>query len=352
MDIYVLNKEFEVVDIIDLYKSVIWTTRYYTYGDFELYLPASAENLDMLKVDYYLVREQDREGDIYSNVMIIKNIKLVTDYEEGDHLIVTGKCLKFLAYQCVIMHQSTIKGNLEVGLRYVIRTNTERMPKPKIELSTPAGFDVKAEVQVTGDEVGKFLEDICKMYGWGWDIEVDIKNKYFILSLYEGKDHSSQQSKNPIVEFSPDFDNLISSNYTISKENYKNVAIVAGEGEGADRRVYRKELENLGEEYQCELYVDARDISSDEEQSVSSYNDQLSARGLKELTEHTVVESFEGEIEPNVNFVLNKDYFLGDVVQIKNSYGISATTRVTEVIDCLDDSGRTVIPQFDTWQID
>ena len=40
MDLYILNKNFEKIGLIDTYESVIWTTRYYTYGDFELYIPA------------------------------------------------------------------------------------------------------------------------------------------------------------------------------------------------------------------------------------------------------------------------------------------------------------------------
>ena len=65
MDIYVLNKNLETVAIIDTYKSLIWTKRYYTYGDFELYVPADKELLNYLKEDYLLVRDDD------DSVMII-----------------------------------------------------------------------------------------------------------------------------------------------------------------------------------------------------------------------------------------------------------------------------------------
>ena len=40
MDIYVMNTSFEVVGVIDDYLSVIWSRRYYTEGDFELYVSA------------------------------------------------------------------------------------------------------------------------------------------------------------------------------------------------------------------------------------------------------------------------------------------------------------------------
>ena len=59
MNIHVLDREFNLVGIIDAYSSVIWTTAYYDVGDFELYLDASTESVELLKKDYYLVRGQD-----------------------------------------------------------------------------------------------------------------------------------------------------------------------------------------------------------------------------------------------------------------------------------------------------
>jgi len=39
-NVLVLNESFELVAIIDYYKSLIWTERYREAGDFELYLLA------------------------------------------------------------------------------------------------------------------------------------------------------------------------------------------------------------------------------------------------------------------------------------------------------------------------
>ena len=37
VNIYVMDKEFQTVGVIDVYESLLWTDRFYTYGDFELY---------------------------------------------------------------------------------------------------------------------------------------------------------------------------------------------------------------------------------------------------------------------------------------------------------------------------
>ena len=59
MDLYVLNSSYEKIAVIDNYQSIIWTLRYFTPGDFELYTPATPELLQTLQVDYMLVRDRD-----------------------------------------------------------------------------------------------------------------------------------------------------------------------------------------------------------------------------------------------------------------------------------------------------
>ena len=53
----------------------------------------------------------------------------------------------------------------------------------------------------------------------------------------QGADRSYDQFTNPYVIFSPKFENVINTNYLESKKTLKTVTLVAGEGEGADRRI-------------------------------------------------------------------------------------------------------------------
>ena len=61
--------------------------------------------------------------------------------------------------------------------------------------------------------------------------------------------------------------------------------------------------------------------------------------------------NFEGQIETQAGFFLNRDYFLGDIVEVVNEYGIETAPRIIEIIDCDDGTGRTVIPTFSTWEV-
>lgn len=151
--------------------------------------------------------------------------------------------------------------------------------------------------------------------------------------------------------FSPDFENLLTSDYTESDLDTKNFALVAGEGEGVDRKVTTVGDSTLSGMDRIEAYVDARDVSSNTDGGTltpAQYTAQLQSRGLERLAEFKPVKIFEGEVEAQTNFIYGEDYFLGDKVQVINEYGIGASARIVEIIDAEDGEGRTVVPTFST----
>lgn len=349
MNVYVLDKNLNIYDVVDNYTSIIWTSRYFKAGDFELYLPATEKNLNVLRKDYYLCREQDIvDNGAYNNVMIIQNIEITTDVELGNFLTVTGKSLKSIVGRRVVWEQTNLSGTVESGIRRVINENiiNPSITSRKINnfiLSDAQNFTDAMEVQVTGDNIEEWLEKICTTYGMGWD--VFIKDKQFMFYIWKATDRSNNRNKVPPIVFSPEYDNVLSSNYKMSTENYKNVALVAGEGEGTARKTHI--VGNAVDLDRYELYVDARDVSTNEgEITASEYDNMLDEKGLEALAETIVTEEFEANIEPGGNYILNEDYFLGDIVQIVNEYGISARARIIEIIDSEDETGRKIIPTY------
>ena len=102
-----------------------------------------------------------------------------------------------------------------------------------------------------------------------------------------------------------------------------------------------------------ELFVDARDISSstysgEEEHQIppAQYNNQLSQRGIQELTSYPIVRQFDGKVEASQLFIYNRDFYMGDIIQIENEFGIEGTARITEFIYSDDSSGIQMYPTF------
>lgn len=355
MNIYVLDTSFKVIDVIDEYISIIWTRRYFSYGDFELYLMASEKNLDILSAGNYLVREQDIVSQSeFHNVMIISNRDIKTDVENGDNIIVTGYCLKSILKRRIISEQTTLSGMVENCITQLL---IENLINPSVAERQISNFRLGTNMivnsntmqrQITGDNLSEAITEICMTYGYGYDVY--IKNGKFVFYIYEGADRSYDQSENPYIIFSTEFDNLITSDYVQNNDNYANAAVVAGEGEGDERKKVTVGTASGLNRY--EVWIDARNSSSnDGEISENDYLNMLRQEGVEELSELTTTTSFEGEVDDTTNFVIGKDYFLGDCVQVENDYGISAKTRIIEVIESEDENGADIIPTFSEMEV-
>ena len=141
--------------------------------------------------------------------------------------------------------------------------------------------------------------------------------------------------------------------YLESKKTLKTVTLVAGEGEGADRRTTTVACASGAGTglNRRELYTDARDVSStvdNETLTDAEYNAQLSQRGLENLAENIATKSFEGKVETTRMYRYGEDFFLGDMVQIVNEYGIEGKARVTEFIRSQSKEGLDSYPTFVT----
>lgn len=354
MNLLILDTAFNPVGIIDAFKSMIWVDRYQEAGDFELYVPASAKMINLLRIDYYIwFNDSD-------HTMIIEDLELSSDVEQGNFIIVTGRSLESILDRRIVWKQTNLKGNFQNAIKKLLNDNIINPMKDqnhpdlerKIEnfIFEPADDEyicnLKIDTQYTGDNIYDVITTNCKENNIGFKIVLSDNNE-FVFSLYKGLDRSYGQLTNPYVSFSPQLENIINSNFYTSKANLKTVTLVSGEGEGASRKTTvvggGSGLERR------ELFSDARDISSDTETGTLSdaeYLTLLKSRGLKNLAEYTKKEAFEGEVNTTNLFKYGVDFFIGDVVQIANEYGNEGVAYISEIIYSISDDGITVYPTF------
>lgn len=348
MEILILDTEFNSIAIIDTFKSLIWTDRYNAYGDFELCLPINSELLKNLKTGYYLwVKESE-------HCMIIEELSIDSDIEEGSHVLVTGRSLESILERRIIWGQKVISGSLQDAVQSILN---EAIVSPAIsdrkidnfifEVSTDDKITkLTVDTQYTGDNLYAIISSLCSENSIGFKIVLDDSNR-FVFSLYAGADRSYDQTTNPYVVFSPNFENIINSNYFTSNANLKTVTLVAGEGEGTSRKTT---IVGSGSGLdRRELFTDARDLSSETEEGVltdEKYMAQLQARGNKRLSEHSTQTAFEGEVEVTQLFKYGEDFFIGDIVQIANEYGHEGTAYISEFIMSQSEEGVSTYPTF------
>lgn len=338
----ILNKSFEKIGIVDDYSSLIWTTRYYECGDFELVVPVDDRHIELLQMGFYVTRPDDKRAGI------IENITISQDEDQSEQMIVTGRFLSSILGRRIIAVQTQLYGTVSAGVASLINDAIVNPEIGKRKISnfyvSATNFTERLEAQYTGKNLLEVIEDICKTNHIGFKTILD--DGKFVFSLFKGTDRSYNQSENPRVVFSDEYDNLISSTYEEETTELITDVLVAGEGEGMDRKTVWASIDEPSGLDRYELYHDQRNMSTnDGEISDDEYKAQMLEEGLEQLT--TVTKAFDGTTYfDNIKF--REDVDIGDVVVIQNTrWGIAINSRLIEVIESVDESGAyEIVPTF------
>jgi len=398
MKYYVLDTNLDIVDGIELFTSMIWAERYYTSGDFELYLPATKESMQFYKKaaqeHYYIVKAPERNDDLRAmSAMIIERSKLDLQFDAMDHIIITGKSLKYILNRRVLLGSTNISGNLETAIQKMVYDNAvapidsdRAIPRLMIgknyigEKGETITDLINTESTGYLDEV---IESICKVYKVGWDVKIDYISKSLVFSMFKGVDRSYNQSgalsdRYPYVVFSDDYDNLLKSSFDANTEKYRNIAYIDAEYTKTDKdtkltetlkygRFFKTKKEGVNKEYnergfsglnRREMYLSGSNLvssakdSQTNETNLNVLDDLMRSSAEKTLENYTATVEASSEVVPNLTFGLDKDYYLGDVVSVKNSYDIKMTSRVTEVILTWTTAEHKTIPTFEVEDFD
>lgn len=352
MEALILDSKYEILDMVDTFESLIWTDRFLGYGDFEIYAPVEVNYFKNLKEDLYLAQQNSE------HMMILESVNIVTNSETGNRVTVIGRSLESILERRIIWGQTVLTGSFQNGIKKLLDENvispaddSRRIPGFTFKESTNSYIQgLTIEAQYFGENLYDTIMELCESKKVGFKI-LPKGEGGFEFELYTGEDRSFSQDKNLWVEFSPRFDNLLSSNYLKSSKLKKTAALSAGEGEGSDRKMIEVLAESGGGSglSRKELFVDASGISSTvdgAEISEEEYNQQLTERGKTALAETKVTETFEGEIETTLQYVYRRDFFIGDIVQITNEYGVESRVRISEIIQSQDSSGTSIVPTF------
>lgn len=376
MQLFVLDKSFEVVNLCDSFSSLIWTERYSGYGDFELYLPASMENINLFPRGFYLSLIEppvyDKNGkkiEVRNDVMIVEKTELSTDLEEGDRLVVSGRSLESLLLRRVIPKKVKYES---IDPREIIKTIlNENIIEPseparkihnfKIAMDSSQRPDTKDKrtYEFDGDYVYDAIKTICDDYDWGFSLDLKTddnwRTSYLAFSTVYGTDRSYEQTKNPYMVFSPRFDNLISSDTIEDDTEFYNSAYVASTEETKDnktRRLIKYVPNNSGRsewDIRETFYTNSDAKLNDGNNNPRPDSDiylELEKYGKDELKTQKSNDSFNAEIALLNSVQYHRDYDIGDLIQFDNVYGVNRTARITEYVRNEDDNGYREYPTF------
>lgn len=347
MNLEVFSPDIVPLGSVDAFTALKWTERYGRCGDFELWCPATKENAELLKEDNLLWIGDTTAG--------IVEIIQKTLSQSGPEINIKGRLLEgYLSYRVMWNIYNAQDKYVSVVLREIIETNciNPLIPDRKLKYLKLNPLQItlgeKMSVQRTGSDVLATVEEISDSQGVGFGIEFYPTSKEMLFTVYKGVDRTESQTNVPPVVLSSETEDILSSTYFHNTSEYKTVALVAGAGEGVDRKRVI-----IGGEYsgisRRELYVDARDLQQTDEESnpmpEEDYNKLLTQRGLEYLADKKDIKSFDAVIKSfgDQQHVYGVDYKLGDLVTVSDSViNISVSARVTEVERVFDQNGQSL----------
>lgn len=223
---------------------------------------------------------------------------------------------------------------------------------PFLKMASDISAGGKITYQTTGAQLTEALSEVCESTGLGYRVIFDPAGKTLTYETRAGVDRSVDQDIVTPVMLSTDLEDILESSYNYNAQDYRNVALVAGEslveGQESPRKTQTAgEIASEGLK-RYELYVDANDVQSKTKNEAGEdvtltdveYNAALSQRGYDELANWKVTESFDASIRTfgEQVYKFGVDYDIGDIVTVVDErLGIQVNALVTTYQEEYDD---------------
>lgn len=348
MELYIFDRTLNFKGIIDNFTSLRWVRRYFKAGEFELHCALNTESLSLLQRESIIYKKDDTEA----GYIEYRNLK--QDHEGKEILVVKGKFLTGYLNRRIIWSTELLKGiTAESAMRTLVDhncinpTNGDRVINNLI-LGNLNNFTGNVNYQVSYKSLSDEIENLSNISDLGYRINFDISNRKLIFDVYKGLNRSVNQSNNPRAIFSKEFENILEQEYVDSLNNFKNVCLVGGVGEGSARK-FATVGSGTGLD-RFEVFNDQKGLSNTIDNngttttmSDTDYTNLLFNEGNKTLAETKEVKTFDSKINLNSNLKYKVDFDLGDIVTcVSRKWGITIDTRITEIEEIYEEQGQQI----------
>lgn len=342
--IEVFAPDLEPLGWLDQFTSLQWVEKPTTSGWIEIWCPLNESNSTLLK-----------EGNVIwlgeETATVVESVKSDVT-ERGMQVQVRGKSLESYIGRRINWGQyikndtpSNIMRDL-VDLNCINPTIIERK-LPFLHLKdAQTVYGDKLQYQNTGGNLEELLQAISETHNLGWEVLFDPFSKRLDFSVFQGINRTINQTEVDAVIFDSDMEDLLASSYFYNISSHRNVAYVAGAGEGANRKfIIVNDAEGLNRR---ELYVDARDLQPQDANMNpipnKDYEEMLLQRGLQKLSEWEIVETFTADIRSQgTQYIYGQDYKKGDWVTMQDRrLNVMIDAKVTEVQKIFNDKGYSL----------
>jgi len=387
MEILILDALLRPIDVVDEFISFIWTERYAAKGDFQIVTLSTIQNRNRFVKDTMIAIADSKR------IMRVNTIEDVIDEEKGNTLTVKGFELVSVLEQRFIATKQV--GGAYAGMLLPITYYTTKTP---LELPgymvwqicfPSSGFQIDVEDDIpflqTPEHPGTGLyplgnippiqpavitweqkvaslysavTDIAKAYDVGFRLYKNPTSSNLYFEAYLGNDRTSDQTIFPAVVFSSDMTNLQDTTEYIDNNNHFNVVVAIYEYPNPVDGGLPSTLTITSTQSDPELAYSSggfdRKVKTitvttlPDGMLVGAIPAYLASLAKAELTLSRPTDIFDGTIDEHGEYVYERDYFLGDLVEIRGDNGGAAFMRVEEQIIKYDASGKSSYPSLVT----
>lgn len=380
MEIFILDALLRPIDVVDEYISFIWTERYAEKGDFELVALSTSANKRRFVLDTMISIPDSKR------IMRIAKVEEKDDEDNGVVLTVKGFDLSFMLEQRVIavklsgkfMPVTYFAGytpiqlmNLMVRLMCIPASGQQISPGDVIPflndyVATPGSLYPASNIPqpapggiVWEQKIAKLytaITDLCKAYDLGYRLYKDPNSSKLYFEGYNGIDRTSNQTTFPPVIFSSDMNNLHNTTEYYENEKQYNVVVAIYEYKNPDEGGLPEVLTiheivsdpqlvfSSGGFDQKTKFISITQLPGEVEfEDAPAYLIQLATEELNRCKPSYL---YDGEIDQNSDFVYERDYNLGDIVEVRGNDGGAALMRVVEQIIKYDSNGKSSYPSL------
>lgn len=328
MQLLALDENFQNLKYIK-YINLQWNREYYSIGNFSVQITED----NYLPEMKYIYTEERPEVGVIQKVEIQNTVK-------GTFIQLEGMFLESILNDKTIY--PTYYGSGDIGQSVLDMVDKYKDDIPLLNVSNLSLVKSNnATWQETGGNLAKVAYSKLATQQMSCRCRYDYENDKIWFEVWQGKDKTQDQEENSFVVFSSGFRNLTNIKASFDCSNFKNYAIVAGEGEGKDRIIANVDLSNGG--YKKKVFIDAKDLMFDaEKQTKEEYIKALEQRGLEKLLDYKVINNIEIDISEST-FKYLRDFDLGDVADvIIESIGVSMTARIVTIREVFKNNNHTV----------
>lgn len=260
IEAWVFSTDIVALGVINEMTALRWTQRFSNIGDFELTVPLTDENAELIQLGNLVWIGTDELG-------VIEVIQKQKSEEDGSITLSVSGRFNECWLERRIVWDSYKEENIPVSdhmrnlldLNVINPANGDRrisniaLENPYEAIGAPITFGAHR------DNLWESITDLSAAHKLWARFSCSVRAKTCTFTVRKGTDRSREQSDNIPVVLSSELSDILSSDYSADLTSYCDMALIAGAGEGSERKLAEVGSELSGLDRR-ELYVDARDL--------------------------------------------------------------------------------------------